>query len=45
MPKIAWAEHLYNAYHSVQGDKVYDIRKSIRRKRWMFCTSNIQKSR
>ncbi len=25
MPKVAWARHLYNAYHSVQkGDKVYD---------------------
>ena len=25
MPKIAWARHLYNAYHSIQkGDKVYD---------------------
>ena len=25
MPKIAWARHLYNAYHSIQmGDDVYD---------------------
>ena len=25
MPKVAWARHLYNAYHSVKlGDKVYD---------------------
>ena len=25
MPKIAWAKHLYNAYHSIKmGDDVYD---------------------